>query len=1078
MYTTVLSKFESFFQVRKNVIFERACFNRRVQKREESVEQYIAALHRLADTCNYGDLTEDLIRDRLVVGIRDTKLSSQLQMDPNLKLETAMTKVRQNEAAKEQRQQLQAGDSKADPIVLEVNRLGGANRARRQSEKPPILQKPSKQSKCKRCGKNHQSGTDNCPAKDAQCFRCNRKGHFSSQCLSKTVAATESRIDAAYLDVVQSDSEQGWSATVQVTGIPVLFKLDTGAEVTAISEEIYKTLSRVTLKKPSRVLYGPAQQPLKVQGEFTAKMSFRDKSSQETVFVVKGLQQNLLGLPAIKALHLVSRVDTVVSTKQEVEREFPGLFQGLGNLGEPYTIQLKADSKPHAIYTPRNVPIPLQERVRDELIKMENAGVISKVSQPTEWCAGMVVVPKRSGALRICVDLKPLNENVLREVYPIPTVTNTLAHLAGAQRFSKIDANSGFWQIPLAPETRLLTTFLTPFGRYCFNKLPFGITSAPEVFQKRMSTILDGLDGVLCHMDDVLIFGANQEEHDRNLTAMLTRLQAAGVTLNASKCEFNREQVKFLGHMSDTEKRYAQIEKEALASTWACEKFADYLLGLHFLIESDHKPLIPLLGNKCLESLPPRVLRFRLRLARFDYSITHVPGKLLYTADTLSRAPLQTFEPTSLSPSNSQEEVEAFIEGIVSTLPASESRLEVYRTAQQTDPICKQVRQYCLTGWPEKKSVEKSVIPYWHKRSHLSIGNDILLHGSQIVVPHSLRKETLEKIHHGHQGIVRCRLRMKNSVWWPGASTEIAQRVDNCAKCAKVATPRKEPLISSPTPDYPWQVVGSDLFELNGTSYLLVVDYLSRFPEVVKLTRNTTSSAIISLLKSIFSQHGIPEVLRSDNGPQYASEEIQEFAKQYGFKLVTSSPRYPQSNGFIERMVKTVKQLFSQSDDQDLALLTYRSTPLPWCGYSPAELSMGRNVRTPLPQTKDHLVPTWFYLSDARKHEELFKRKQKHAYDRRHRVKELPMLPEDTSVWVKSGDVPVSGRVIAKSDKPRSYLVETPTGTLRRNRSHLGVDPTPPAPPTTSPRLEDTRTIMTRSKTGTTIHLPVRFRED
>ena len=746
-------------------------------------------------------------------------------------------------------------------------------------------------------------------------------------------------------------------------------------------------------------------------------MSFRDKSSQETVFVVKGLQRNLLGLPAIKALHLVSRVDTVVSTKQEVEREFPGLFQGLGNLGEPYTIQLKADSKPHAIYTPRNVPIPLQERVRDELIKMENAGVISKVSQPTEWCAGMVVVPKRSGALRICVDLKPLNENVLREVYPIPTVTNTLAHLAGAQRFSKIDANSGFWQIPLAPEARLLTTFLTPFGRYCFNKLPFGITSAPEVFQKRMSTILDGLDGVLCHMDDVLIFGANQEEHDRNLTATLTRLQAAGVTLNASKCEFNREQVKFLGHivdkdgvrtdpgkteaiqqmkppenvsalrrfmgmvnqlgqfsphiaeisqplrellstkrawtwgpdqdralnqiktelsrptvlslynprsktkvsadasshglgavllqevkgtwrpvayasraMSDTEKRYAQIEKEALASTWACEKFADYLLGLHFLIESDHKPLIPLLGNKCLESLPPRVLRFRLRLARFDYSITHVPGKLLYTADTLSRAPLQTSEPTSLSPSNSQEEVEAFIEGIVSTLPASESRLEVYRTAQQTDPICKQVRQYCLTGWPEKKSVEKSVIPYWHKRSHLSIGNDILLHGSQIVVPHSLRKETLEKIHHGHQGIVRCRLRMKNSVWWPGASTEIAQRVDNCAKCAKVATPRKEPLISSPTPDYPWQVVGSDLFELNGTSYLLVVDYLSRFPEVVKLTRNTTSSAIISLLKSIFSRHGIPEVLRSDNGPQYASEEIQEFAKQYGFKLVTSSP--------------------------------------------------------------------------------------------------------------------------------------------------------------------------------------------
>ena len=954
-------------------------------------------------------------------------------------------------------------------------------------------------------------------------------------------------------------------------------------------------------------MYGPAQQPLNVKGELKAKMSYRDKPSQETVFVVQGLQRNLLGLPAIMALQLVSRVDAIVSTKEEIQQEFPALFEGLGNLGEPYSVRLKDDAKPHAIYTPRNVPIPLRERVKEELTKMEKAGVISKVSEPTEWCAGMVVVPKSSGSLRICVDLKPLNESVLREVYPIPTVTNTLAHLAGAKRFSKIDANSGFWQIPLASDTRLLTTFLTPFGRYCFNKLPFGITSAPEVFQKRMSTILDGLEGVLCHMDDVLIFGPSQEEHDRNLTATLKRLQSAGVTLNASKCEFNREQVKFLGHivdkdgvradpskteaiqlmkppenitelrrfmgmvnqlgqfspriaeisqplrellspkrawtwgpdqdssfdqiktelsrptvlalynpktktkvsadasshglgavllqevedtwrpvayasraMSDTEKRYAQIEKEALASTWACEKFSDYLLGLHFLIESDHKPLIPLLGSKCLESLPPRVLRFRLRLARFNYDITHVPGKLLYTADTLSRAPLPLSKEVSPPPFKSPEEVEAFIEGIISTLPASEFRLEAYRIAQQSDPVCQQVRQYCLTGWPEKKSdMDRAVIPYWHKRGHLSVGSKLLLYGSQIVVPKSMRKETLDKIHQGHQGIVRCRLRMKNSVWWPGSSTEIAQRVEKCAECAKVATPRKEPLISSPTPEYPWQVVGSNLFELNGTIYLLVVDYLSRFPEVVKLSRSTSSSVIIAHLKSIFSRHGIPEVLRSDNGPQYASEEMNDFAKRHRFKLVTSSPRYPQSNGFIERMVKTVKQLFSQSDDHDLALLTYRSTPLPWCGHSPAELSMGRNVRTPLPQINDHLVPTWSYLPKARKDEELFKKKQKDSYDIRHRVKELPPLPDDTSVWVKSGDTPVPGKVIAKSEEPRSYVVKTPNGgTLRCNRCHLGVDLTPVPAPTDSPTPEETRTIMTRSKTGTTIQLPVRFRED
>ena len=133
---------------------------------------------------------------------------------------------------------------------------------------------------------------------------------------------------------------------------------------------------------------------------------------------------------------------------------------------------------------------------------MEAMGVISKVDQPTPWCAGMVVVPKKLGAVRICVDLKPLNESVSWEVHPIPKVDDMLGKLAGATVFSKLDANCGFWQIPLAAESRLLTTFITPFGCYCFNKLPFGISSAPELFQKRMGELLEGLEGVVCLMDD------------------------------------------------------------------------------------------------------------------------------------------------------------------------------------------------------------------------------------------------------------------------------------------------------------------------------------------------------------------------------------------------------------------------------------------------------------------------------------------------------------------------------------------------------------------------------------------------
>ena len=170
----------------------------------------------------------------------------------------------------------------------------------------------------------------------------------------------------------------------------------------------------------------------------------------------------------------------------------------------------------------------MRAKVQTELERMQSLGVISPVEEPTPWCKAMVVVPKDSGAVRICVDLKPHNENVLREIHPMPKVDTTLAQLSGATVFSKLDANSGFWQIPLAKESRLLTTFITPFGRFCFNQLPFGISSVPEIFQRQMNTILSGLPGVVCHVDDILVFGKDAEEHETRLQAVLSQLQAAG----------------------------------------------------------------------------------------------------------------------------------------------------------------------------------------------------------------------------------------------------------------------------------------------------------------------------------------------------------------------------------------------------------------------------------------------------------------------------------------------------------------------------------------------------------------------
>ena len=187
----------------------------------------------------------------------------------------------------------------------------------------------------------------------------------------------------------------------------------------------------------------------------------------------------------------------------------------------------------------------------------------------------------------------------------------------------------------------------------------------------------------------------------------------------------------------------------------------------------------------------------------------------------------------------------------------------------------------------------------------------------------------------------------------------------------------------------------------------------------------------------MFARHGTPEILRSDNGPQYTSQTTKEFAKAYGFVIITSSPRYPQSNGLAERMVQSIKHLLSRADDPYLALLAYRSTPLPWCALSPAELLMGRRLRTTIPQTMEQLTPRWDYLKRFREADRLFKSKQKENFDSRHRAKELPLLHKNTEVWITSGREPVPGTILRPAHTPISFVVKTEKGEVRRNRGNL-----------------------------------------
>ena len=1172
-YQGVRDGLQGFFVVKKNVIYERAKFNMRNQREGESVDSFVTALYALAEHCSYAMLHNELIRDRIVVGLQDKGLSERMQLDADLTLDKAIRMARQSEEVKRQQFSLRgdtrsgASDAKSVDRVFKSNFKSAKNKpqyADSQKQKPHSTQyskDKGAQSQCQNCGNSPFHQKSDCPANDVKCHACGRRGHYKRVCKSKYVHEVDEDEDEEeiFLGSVTTEGDP-WMVNIDIHESSVTFKIDTGADVTVLPYTVFLNTYRDNppmLRKATKPLLGPGRSPLDVVGVARLILRRGEKEEREDVYIARHVHTALLGRAVSCRLGLVARLDSV--TMETLKENYPKLCTGLGEMRQPYAIKLRPGAEPFALKTPRRIPLPLMDKVKQELVRMEQLEVIKRIEEPTDWCAGIVVVPKKTGAVRICVDLTKLNESVRREKFILPSVEETLGMLAGAKLFSKLDANMGFWQIPLTADSAKLTTFITPFGRYYFRWLPFGIASAPEHFQNRMVTeVTEGLEGVVCHMDDVLVWGRTQEEHDARLHATLEKIQEAGITLNIDKCDLSKSEVTFLGHvlstsgispdpgkteavrkmqepttvtelrsflgmvnqlgrfvpqlserdkplrdllakkncwvwgvdqarafqdlkdaltstpvlamydpnreckvsadassyglggvllqkwdeewrpvaymsrsLTPTEQRYAQVEKEALGLTWACERFRNFLIGKHFQMETDHKPLLSLLGSQALDALPPRIQRFRMRLMRYSYSISHVPGKCLWTADTLSRAPVEREE----NPADKElfEDTNIYVDMVLENLPASADYLEELREQLRRDSVCARVMQLCAEGWLTHGSKEPALRLYSAEQAFLTVQDGVLLKGHRLVIPSTMRNDVLAKLHEGHQGVVKCRQRARQSVWWPGLSQQLNELVLNCRTCCKERQNHREPLIPSPYPGRPWEKLGADLFMLGSKTYLLVVDYMSRYVEIALLT-STKSNDVINHLKSIYARHGIPDLLVSDGGPQFSGAAFAAFAESYGFRHVTSSPRYPQGNAEAERAVQTVKGLLKKEDDPYLALLAYRATALD-NGYSPAQLLMGRRLRTTVPTLPALLNPALPDREAVMQKEGEKRIKDAQRYNLRHRAQNLDRLNPGQDVWIK--DQRKAGAIIGSHSTPRSYLVEGPHGTIRRNRRHL-----------------------------------------
>ena len=316
--------------------------------------------------------------------------------------------------------------------------------------------------------------------------------------------------------------------------------------------------------------------------------------------------------------------------------------------------------------------------------------------------------------------------------------------------------------------------------------------------------------------------------------------------------------------------------------------------------------------------------------------------------------------------------------------------------------------------------------------------------GERLIIPESMRPDILHKLHQGHQGVNKCLARASESVWWPGTTSAVKQMVERCGVCARETQTPVEPLLTTDLPSRPWQRVAADLFQWQNGHYLVIIDYFSRYIEVCSLQGNTSAKLTITRFKAVFARFGCPEVLVTDNGPQFSCHEFAQFAREYDFTHVTSSPRYPRSNREAERAVRTVKSLLMKEGDFHKALLAYRATPLAH-GSSPAQLLMGRRIRTPVPVSPEQLQPQWPDLERFKEKDTAMKVLQQQTYNQRHRTRTLPPLQPGQQVWIRPART--TGTVVGPATTPRSYEVETQDGgRLRRNRSHLREVPVPPTP--------------------------------
>ena len=1130
------------YDPKRFVVRERYKFWSDMQRKPgETIQELAARIRQDAATCNFPSIKnpqDEALRTRFMCSINNEAVLKALfkMEDDLLSFDKAISIAQETEdAAKVAKETVYGTTSK------EVNKVNSSATARENNRKQKGGKSASgnnKGSVCYRCGATDHRA-DSCHiSKNATCNYCKKPGHYEKVCRQKQregkgngkIKSLKKRIRTVTL----SKSVPELMLPIALNEKVFTFEADTGAGENFCSESVWKKLGRPKLQPNSDIFQVATNETLPVIGSFQASATFPEQEGSKckhvNIHVTKVPGLNLLGRDGIRQLGVdvnallslgdssatCGRVNAVFdhlkpnkalqdACKKACD-EYPELFKAeLGCLKDfELEVKFKEDARP-VFCKPRPVPFAIQEDLNAAI----DAGIARGIWKPTQFNDyGTPVVPIRKALLpgqtkakiRVCGDYSvTVNPQLETHRQLIPLPEDLMRKLGGGYGFTKIDLADAYNQIKLSPDSQRKLALSTHKGVLLKTRLPFGIGSAPGYFQEIMEQLTSDLQGVAVYLDDILVSGANAQEHLANLRALLKRLSEKGLRCRLEKCAFAQPSVEYLGHLlsregiakgpkvdatlkmppptdpatlgsfmgsinfynkflpdlatvteplnrlkrkgvpwvwgaeqqeafdklkamlsedtvlahfdpkleigiscdasnvgigavlfhryqdgserpianisktlTDTQRRYSQIQKEALAIVFALRKFHQFLYGRKFILVTDHKPLESLFGpNKPIPALAAnRLARWALLLNQYHYTIEYRKTKDHGNADALSRLPVGPDKDFDGEEDRDDIDVVCMIRTIGQQLKPVDPELICKESAK--DPVISKVMRYVREGWPPSKTTAEgdnsySVNDFRKVSDWLSTTNGCLMYGSRLVIPERLHKQVLDILHLGHFGMQRMKQLARTSVYWPHIDDDIKRQCQQCGSCAEHQNkPEKPPNHPWMLPEKPWSRLHVDhAINFLGSNWLVLVDAYSKYP-CIHATTSTSSKATIDILEEDFAHFGYPHTIVSDNATTFMSAEFQAWCKDRGITHLTGAPYHPATNGAAERMVQSFKKAMKKSSKPRKSalqefLIQYRRTPLE-SGYSPSELLNGRQIRSKI----DTLLPSPAHIAQGK----------------------------------------------------------------------------------------------------------------